>query len=699
VVTLLLEKSMASPFQQQAFRRKLLYGGLILVLFTASWGWRRYVVDAQAGELSIREESRGDVELTGAVVRLGLTGSRGLATCVLWNAAIDKQKKNQWNELELLVHSVTKLQPHFIIPWLFQSWNLSYNVSVESDRVSDKYFFITRGIQLLAEGERQNHDHPDLRWSLGFFNQHKICQSDETNTLRSLFQLSTIPPNERDPSRFRKDNDQTEVNAEEFARFCQKYPQLLHRLRTGLRRESQIEQRRQFTCDRPEDVVQFLADNRNLPCSYAVDPGKTFTPPGGTWQEKPDELLKPEDRYPVLPPPRTVKPPQHLFDPKALTSASALTDDVDAYLVSEAWYAYAQEPIPDPADLPGSTREITDRARQRKPRYMTILIFRDYPAQAHRYIAERLQQEGWYDEDGWEIGPWGRLFLDGRFPDGTPARVGTGRKWSLDAWRKAADMWKDHGERNHLILEPAEEKNRTDGAEAFRQKFPGLAPNQVPPLRADELDPDTRRQYEDYRFMADYRFYRQVSNFAHHYHRALVEATEAAVEARKLFYEAEMLNLAASPVQALERYEDPRALRAWKEQVLLPNKEFRRDSFVQEQTAEIQWRYLQLWNREHGRRLQDVLVAVAAVVAGAEASGAPVQEVAALGARLLPASRPDLFPDPLIVGPFDGTDREGVPLIDAQVRQMVLSRLNLAINRRPTPPPAAQERPAPARGR
>src|SRR4051794_10643825 len=107
---------MASPFQQQARQRKFVYLALIVVLFTASWAWRRYFVETKASDLYIREQSRGEADLSGSVVRLTLTGSRGLATCVLWNSAIDKQKKNQWNELELVVRSLTKLQPHFITP-------------------------------------------------------------------------------------------------------------------------------------------------------------------------------------------------------------------------------------------------------------------------------------------------------------------------------------------------------------------------------------------------------------------------------------------------------------------------------------------------------------------------------------------------------------------------------------------------------
>ena len=72
-------------------------------------------------------------------------------------------------------------------------------MSVESDRIRDKYFYMTRGIQLLAEGERQNKNNPDLRFSMGFYNQHKIGLSDESNTLRCLYQMSCIDPLERDP--------------------------------------------------------------------------------------------------------------------------------------------------------------------------------------------------------------------------------------------------------------------------------------------------------------------------------------------------------------------------------------------------------------------------------------------------------------------------------------------------------------------
>src|SRR5262245_3075719 len=98
---------MASPFQQQSVRRKLVYTGLILVLFSVTaFGWRgmefrnavppAWTVAGQANALGIRQRSHGDVELSGSAIRLGLTGSRGLVVCYLWNRAMDKQKKHEW---------------------------------------------------------------------------------------------------------------------------------------------------------------------------------------------------------------------------------------------------------------------------------------------------------------------------------------------------------------------------------------------------------------------------------------------------------------------------------------------------------------------------------------------------------------------------------------------------------------------------
>ncbi len=670
---------MPSPFQQQVRQRKIIYIACILALFTGSWVWRATVVRAQANALAIREVDRGDVELTGAVVRLGLTGSRGLAICLLWNSAIEKQKKNQWNELELLVRSVTKLQPHFITPWLFQSWNLSYNVSVECDRVHDKFYYITRGIKLLAEGERQNRDHPDLRWNVGFYMQHKICVSDETNYHRSLFQLSMIPPNERDPARFWKQAEAGPVfNWVEFHNFVEQHPQLVRRLREGMHQDNLREKKRLFMCNTPEDVVQFLEENFNVPSLYR------FTPPPGNrpgsqrpnWEaSKKDEFLPPLERFPPLPPPHPRE-----FDSEALTYDLPLRDPVDAHATAHAWYCYSMEPLPPPGKLPGSSEPITDRSRQRLEPVHDDVDLPRLPAQAKRFMAERLQQEGWFDEEPWDISVW---FDRAGELAGKEVKVGGGTKWSEEAWRNAALAWKKHGEENHLLFPgPSAEANKRKLAEDFA-KHRGLTPYApVPKLREAELSPEEKEEYEAARWMFEYNAYRQVSNFAHQFVRATVEALPETVACRKMFYKAEKQNLEYNLAQALAEYRTPvelpagsgrklSPLDAWRELVLLKNKDYRRDNFLQENTAEIQVHYILLFNKLDGKKLKEDIGRAATLL------------------PLVPKFTHDTFRAPVFEGPFDVADSEGVPLIDDRHIDTVLTRMRLPTRRRLTDLPKA----------
>src|SRR5262249_29843280 len=157
-----------------------------------------------------------------------------------------------------------------------------------------------------------------IRWSIGFFCQHKINLHDQTNVLRSLFQLSCIPPNERDPNRFLKtvsEDGRTELNMKELEQFCMDHPQLVRRLHSGIQRESKRETRRQFLCPTPQAVVQFLADNYKILSLYET-PEKA---PLNGWVKKEDRLLEEFDRFPILPP-VPGKPPRlgGNFDPKAL---------------------------------------------------------------------------------------------------------------------------------------------------------------------------------------------------------------------------------------------------------------------------------------------------------------------------------------------------------------------------------------------
>jgi hypothetical protein len=688
---------MASPFQRQAFNRKLTYAASILVLFTVSYLWRSKEfsifgrdikgVDAQARELSIREQSRGEVDLLGALVRLSTMGLRGVATCYEWLNAMDAQKKNQWNELELHVRTLTKLQPHFITPWIFQSWNLAYNVSVESDRVNDKYFYISRGINLLAQGERQNRDNPDMRWSIGFFMQHKIGQSDETNVLRSLSQLSMIPPNERDPRRFwtKGEGGRVDINLNALEDFCKGHPQLARRLREGMRRERRSEQMRQFRCERAEDFVQFLKDNFRVP-SHWEDSAVTEE---GVWKPKEDKEKPLAERFPVLPPRReTSRPYQQPPDLSVLTDESKLLDEHDAYQVARAWYSYAQEPLPKPERLPGQSEPIVNRVYQRLPQHMATVIFRDYPAQAQRFTAERLQDEGWFDGSGWAVTDWFRESGD-RFTNGEPAVIGANRPWGREAWQMTNEIWRRFGVDNHILLDPAEQNRIEQRARNFANKKNLQEGANPPVMREDELDTETREELFAWMFLRALAQTKHLCNFDYHYNRSIVEGTEETIQSRKTLFDAlDAQRLRNDEPEALRKYLDPKGMKAWR-RVLLSNKSFRGDSLTQEQSFEYQLRYVDLYSRLGGATFK-------AQVAGMllmPTHELPGGGVCPLGlASWVPTLIEKNWDNPLLGGPFDGDDDEGQPLISDVARGAILQRFFPALFQNQN---AQQESPAP----
>jgi hypothetical protein len=633
------------PIQQLSQTRKFIYLGLILVLFTGAWAFRHYFVETQAADLALREQDVGDVELSGSAIRLSLTGLRGVATCVLWINAMEKQKKNQWDELEILVNSVTKLQPHFITPWLFQSWNLSYNVAVKCDLPRDKYFYISRGIDLLAEGERQNQSDPDLRFAMGTYYQQKISNADLKVPLQALCEMSFIDPVHRDPAWLREKGDDGRPRFETF--LCEQHPRLVRRLREHL------------DCTSQEQVLRFLAENVKIPSIY-----------GDKVDEEGDarhtQLKKNKDKpFPLV--------PQRPWDPDRVPSLEEVEGEYDAFAVARAWYKYAQEALPPSSkDIPGASEEIEDRFHQRLPRHITTVIFRDYPARAQSYVGERLQEEGWFDESGWTITGW---FPHDQFSNGKPAVLGGGRKWSADAWGKAFDLWRDYGERNLLLVSPEELQAKRLLAAKFQADHnipPGQLPGPLPPG-------GNKDGWKALMFTHNYDYYRGLTNFAHHYFRAQAEMQPEVIQARKDLFEAEKLRLAGK-AQALPRYE--KALQDWRDKALGKYTELLKDDILLEDTFEAQLNYLQFFNDSPpGRQLKQGLFVEA--ILGQAGMPAPAEEFLSLTQLL----RPQAVRTPLLVAPLDGkmpeSNRDWIP---ASIRQSVLVRKGVI---KSTPPPEA----------
>ncbi|WP_435016099.1 hypothetical protein TA3x_003659 [Tundrisphaera sp. TA3] len=180
-------------------QRKIVYAVGILLLFGGMYQYKVYL-KKEATEKDLGEATIGEVDTGSFVLKLFLLGGfRGMAANVLWTRAIEFQKVQEWDRLKVTVDMITKLQPHFLAIWTFQSWNLTYNVSVEWDAPEDKYEWIKRGIQFVEDGVKKNQKSPDLIWDTAWYYYHKIGFADEAIILRRLFRDDTDEGFKRSP--------------------------------------------------------------------------------------------------------------------------------------------------------------------------------------------------------------------------------------------------------------------------------------------------------------------------------------------------------------------------------------------------------------------------------------------------------------------------------------------------------------------
>jgi hypothetical protein len=123
-----------------------------------------------------------------AFTTVALGGFRGLISNYLWIRANDLQQDDKFFEAAQLADWITDLEPHFTQVWLFQAWNMAYNISVKFKEnapgiFSDRWHWVESGIELLRDqGLRYNPDDVLMHRELAWFFQHKMGQNlDDAN--------------------------------------------------------------------------------------------------------------------------------------------------------------------------------------------------------------------------------------------------------------------------------------------------------------------------------------------------------------------------------------------------------------------------------------------------------------------------------------------------------------------------------------
>lgn len=181
--------------ERRSFYRKLAYGAaMAALLFPLSLLSSPETVQDKGGLLAeMRSDNRlsqsqlGEIDPASETIKLATLGLRGVAVNLLWEKANYAKKTENWSELAATLEQLSKLQPNFVTFWKYQSWNLSYNVSVEFDDYRDRYYYVKRGIEFLEKGQEYNVHNPALLWELGWFLGQKIGRSDEKKQYRRLF--------------------------------------------------------------------------------------------------------------------------------------------------------------------------------------------------------------------------------------------------------------------------------------------------------------------------------------------------------------------------------------------------------------------------------------------------------------------------------------------------------------------------------
>jgi hypothetical protein len=203
--------------ENKSFQRKLIYIVLLaILLFPLSQLGAPATVKDDGGYLAqmrkkanLGQAELGDIDPASETIRMATLGLRGIAVSRLWSKANEFKKKEDFTNFRATLEQLAKLQPYFVSVWKYQSWNLTYNVSVELDAVRDRFGYVLRGIEFLKEGTKYLNNNPHLLSELGWFIGNKIGRADEHVEYRRMFKAdddfqnsfhdgNPPPPDQRD---------------------------------------------------------------------------------------------------------------------------------------------------------------------------------------------------------------------------------------------------------------------------------------------------------------------------------------------------------------------------------------------------------------------------------------------------------------------------------------------------------------------
>lgn len=135
-------------------------------------------------------------------VMVGMGGFRGVVSEVLWIRADRLQQQGRYMELVQLSDWITALDPRATEGWVFNAWNLAYNITAMLPDYNARLSWLQAGISLLRDKALPaNPNTPRLYQELGWLYQNKIGTSGDSAHI--VYKLALAREFNEDGSRIR----------------------------------------------------------------------------------------------------------------------------------------------------------------------------------------------------------------------------------------------------------------------------------------------------------------------------------------------------------------------------------------------------------------------------------------------------------------------------------------------------------------
>lgn len=158
--------------------------GFLAILALAVSGFLSTSLSVTAGRAQLGYADRAEAgDPPEVAVAIALGAFRGVFVNLLWLRANKMKEEGKFYESIELARTITRLQPRFPRVWIFQAWNMAYNISVSTKTPEERWLWVNSGINLLRnEGLRKNPNDTLLHKELAWIFNHKIQgYADDSN--------------------------------------------------------------------------------------------------------------------------------------------------------------------------------------------------------------------------------------------------------------------------------------------------------------------------------------------------------------------------------------------------------------------------------------------------------------------------------------------------------------------------------------